>query len=577
MKESGFPLTTVGQSHSYNFDRVKGNLNHRKTSASSFTEYFQYDHLNRLTKFGNNTMAYNERGNITQKTGVGPYYYSSAKPYAVTRTGYLSLPGIEKEQVYQNISYTSFQRPAIIEEAGYTTTFTYNASGDRIKSVTVDSDNKEVETKTYFGGNYEETKDETRLYLGGDYYSAPAVRIKKAGQWKLYYILRDYLGSITNITDENGTVVETNYFDPWGNQVDPSTGEIYARGEEPALMLERGFTGHEHLARYGLINMNARLYDPVLGRFLSPDPYVQAPDFSQNFNRYSYCVNNPFKYTDPSGEWFLIDDLIAGAIGGIVNVVSNIGNIKNIGHAFSLFGVGAAAGVTTIYAGPTVGGGVLGVGNSIINQGFTNGWNNISFGQVAMDGLMGGMMAFAGSKVSGFISPHVGQLTSGLGGPAVQQMALQGVTGYATGFTLTTGVALLNGESLEDALSQGNQGGLMGLATGTISGLATGIRQAHQQKLNPWTGKSITSTNVESLINEATGVTTLTDGKIQGFVEGDAQTIFQNLTKESLHIRDNLYKLPDGTYINYHPSTSTKIPTIDINKGGIIYKIRIKM
>ncbi len=51
--------------------------------------------------------------------------------------------------------------------------------------------------------------------------------------------------------------------------------------------------------------MNARLYDPALGRFLSPDPYVQIPDFTQNFNRYSYCINHPLKYTDPSGEFFL--------------------------------------------------------------------------------------------------------------------------------------------------------------------------------------------------------------------------------------------------------------------------------
>jgi RHS repeat-associated protein len=60
----------------------------------------------------------------------------------------------------------------------------------------------------------------------------------------------------------------------------------------------RGFTGHEHLPEFALINMNGRMYDPILGRFLSPDPYVQAPEFSQNFNRYSYCVNNPLIYTD---------------------------------------------------------------------------------------------------------------------------------------------------------------------------------------------------------------------------------------------------------------------------------------
>ena len=50
--------------------------------------------------------------------------------------------------------------------------------------------------------------------------------------------------------------------------------------------------------------MNGRMYHPILGRFLSPDPYVQAPDFSQSFNRYSYCLNNPLIYTDPTGEFF---------------------------------------------------------------------------------------------------------------------------------------------------------------------------------------------------------------------------------------------------------------------------------
>ena len=61
--------------------------------------------------------------------------------------------------------------------------------------------------------------------------------------------------------------------------------------------------------------MNGRMYDPILGRFLSPDPYVQAPDMSQNFNRYSYCLNNPLIYTDPSGEFIftLLATVIPGA------------------------------------------------------------------------------------------------------------------------------------------------------------------------------------------------------------------------------------------------------------------------
>ena len=97
-------------------------------------------------------------------------------------------------------------------------------------------------------------------------------------------------------------------YDPWGRLRNPATQQVYAVGSEPTLFLGRGYTGHEHLTAFGLINMNARLYDPAVGRFLSPDPYVQMPDFTQNFNRYSYCLNNPLIYTDPDGEivWWII-------------------------------------------------------------------------------------------------------------------------------------------------------------------------------------------------------------------------------------------------------------------------------
>ena len=51
--------------------------------------------------------------------------------------------------------------------------------------------------------------------------------------------------------------------------------------------------------------MNGRVYDPILARFLSPDPYVQLPGYANNFNRYSYVLNNPLVHTDPNGEFFL--------------------------------------------------------------------------------------------------------------------------------------------------------------------------------------------------------------------------------------------------------------------------------
>ena len=60
--------------------------------------------------------------------------------------------------------------------------------------------------------------------------------------------------------------------------------------------------GHEMLNEFNLINMNGRVYDPVLGRFLSPDKYVQEGDNSQNYNRFAYCLNNPFSAVDISGK-----------------------------------------------------------------------------------------------------------------------------------------------------------------------------------------------------------------------------------------------------------------------------------
>ncbi|MEO6682810.1 MAG: RHS repeat-associated core domain-containing protein [Ginsengibacter sp.] len=101
-------------------------------------------------------------------------------------------------------------------------------------------------------------------------------------------------------------------YDAWGRLRNPVTQVVYGSAQQPELFLGRNYTGHENLNWFGLINMNARLYDPVHGRFLAPDPYVQAPDFTQSFNRYGYGFNNPLKYNDPSGEIAIVDDWMIG-------------------------------------------------------------------------------------------------------------------------------------------------------------------------------------------------------------------------------------------------------------------------
>ena len=120
------------------------------------------------------------------------------------------------------------------------------------------------------------------------------------------------LGTIvlTILSVHGQTVRQSMAYDAWGALRNPSTGEAYAPDAQPELLLGRGYTGHEHLPEFGLVNMNARLYDPALGRFLNPDPEVQLPDITQSYNRYSYCLNNPLRYADPTGMFFDKDNQI---------------------------------------------------------------------------------------------------------------------------------------------------------------------------------------------------------------------------------------------------------------------------
>ena len=92
---------------------------------------------------------------------------------------------------------------------------------------------------------------------------------------------------------------------------DSETHAVYGMGAAPEPMLDgRGYTGHEHLTDFALIDMNARLYDAALSRFLNPDPDIQWPDNPQNLNRYSYCLNNPLRYTDHTGRQTTLKDVI---------------------------------------------------------------------------------------------------------------------------------------------------------------------------------------------------------------------------------------------------------------------------
>src|SRR5690606_34811197 len=112
-----------------------------------------------------------------------------------------------------------------------------------------------------------------------------AVHYNDNGTEQLLYVSTDHLGSPLMVTDGSGNVLEEYSFDAWGRRRNPADWNDYSTNITSQFLI-RGYTGHEHLDEVGIINMNGRIYDPVLARFLQPDNYVQLPDNLQNFNRY---------------------------------------------------------------------------------------------------------------------------------------------------------------------------------------------------------------------------------------------------------------------------------------------------
>lgn len=304
----------------YDFDSTTGNLLSRY-NHHGVKENYEYDIMDRLTAINGHGITYDELGNIMSNEQVGEYSYNNIRSCELE-----SLTSNEDvlSQASQKVKYNSTLQPLSIESGDKMAVFTYGEDGQRCQMNVFEQSEKYYRYKYYFGNKYEisETAQglEERLYIGGDAYNAPVVLVRKEGVELLYQITRDYQGSIKAIYDEDGKMVEELSFDPWGRMCNPETGAYYAFGEEPNLFLDRGYTGHEHLEKFQLINMNGRLYNPILGRFLSPDPVLADNTDPQAFNSYAYALNNPLKFVDKNGKFpFLavgIGFLVGAYIGG---------------------------------------------------------------------------------------------------------------------------------------------------------------------------------------------------------------------------------------------------------------------
>ncbi|MDX6188498.1 polymorphic toxin type 23 domain-containing protein [Flavobacterium sp. Fl-318] len=426
------------------FDVKKSNLTSRSNSLFGWNESFEYDALDRLTKFKNvqgvqETQVYDDRGRITQNN-LGTYKYTKTdNPYQNTEIN----PTNEALDYYtlkqkQFISYNSFKSPVQIEETGIDKiSFVYNDGNDRTAMFygSVQDDKLLRPKRKYYSadGSMEIKHNivtgvfEFTTYIGGDGYSAPIVMKSNGETQKYLYLQRDYQGSILAITDQSGAIIEKRLFDAWGAiiKVQDGAGNILTE----LTVLDRGYTGHEHLQTVGIINMNGRLYDPKLHRFLQPDNNIQDPSNTQNYNRYGYCWNNPLKYTDPSGE-IVWAPIIAGAIiGAIIGAVGyGVQAIQTGNWSWGQFSIsvlsGAAIGAITGGVDPS---------SSVLSA--------ASVGQAVATGFVSAILPSYGVQVGDWsfnISPAIAfGNTSGIGASLS--------VGYSSGdFSFSAGVGIMS-------------------------------------------------------------------------------------------------------------------------------------
>ncbi len=343
---TGMP-TSLG-TWSFGFDTI-GNLTNRSDTMQGWTEQFCYDGLSRLTDSamgascisGTNhkQIGYNAIGNITSKTGIGTYTYpasgaSSVRPHAVSSiTGTVNgvvnpsygydTNGNMTAGASRTVTYTAFNMADTITQGAASYALSYDDDHQRIKqcigascatSATYYLNAAGTMAEKFVAGATTTWRDYLQVdgKIVGERFCTGAAPCTAGTTWTWFAL--DHLGSIVLVTNGAGGVVERDSDDAWGlrrnpNGTDAVCGSIVS-------VTTRNFTGHEMLDGACLVNMNARIYDPQIARFMTVDPldwvswqhgskamFVVYTADPQNFNVYSYVGNNPLTKADPTGKF----------------------------------------------------------------------------------------------------------------------------------------------------------------------------------------------------------------------------------------------------------------------------------
>jgi len=409
---------------------VKGNVTRRVDYLLNQQEEFLYDNQNRLTNWDitqngivtNHSLTYDDKGNITTKSDLDNltmHYGFEGRPHALD-----TINGVPTIFPMNNldVTYTDFKKIESLNEGNKHYLLTYGVDNQRRKSVYQVNGNTQL-TRYYFGNYEEEITSSGNVrkihYIGGGDGLA-AIMISNNGKDSLLYAYSDLLGSLTVLTNDSGRVLERYAYDPWGKRRNPSNWtQTDTRNK---WLVNRGFTGHEHIDAFQIINMNGRVYDPLTAQFFSPDPCVSSPGDWLSYNRYSYCLNNPFKYTDPSGNFIpaavgvIIDAAImTGGTAFVTSVAMGSMAFDNGGSFWGSFSSSFIPGVLSSIASSSF---TYGIGSA-----FSHTPESFSFvrevSRAASHGIMGGV--FSVSQGGSFMTGFAGGFVSSLVGSALSK------------------------------------------------------------------------------------------------------------------------------------------------------------